>query len=116
VDKLPSLVPNSNKPTIEAEQIPLRMTGTDGAKFVPPTVPDLVQHRRVRLHETAPMYTEGKEVALNEDVLESLENAVKCTELPKAASPEISAPARIRTLDPLIKSQLLYQLSYRGFS
>ena len=25
-----------------------------------------------------------------------------------------SASARIRTLDPLIKSQLLYQLSYRG--
>ena len=24
------------------------------------------------------------------------------------------APARIRTLDQLIKSQLLYQLSYRG--
>ncbi len=25
-----------------------------------------------------------------------------------------SAPARTRTLDPLIKSQLLYRLSYRG--
>ncbi len=26
-----------------------------------------------------------------------------------------SAPARTRTLDPLIKSQLLYRLSYKGY-
>jgi hypothetical protein len=27
-----------------------------------------------------------------------------------------SVPGRVRTVDPLIKSQLLYQLSYRDFS
>ena len=114
VDKLPNLVPNSNTPNTEAEQIPLRMTGTDGAKFVPSAVPDLVQHRRIRLHDSAPMHTEGKGLTNKEDVQQSLENVVNCTELQQASSPCFSAPARIRTLDPLIKSQLLYQLSYRG--
>ena len=61
VDKLPNLVPNSNTPNTEDEQIPLRMMGTDGAKFVPPAVPNLVQHRRIRLHIYAPMYTSATE-------------------------------------------------------
>ncbi len=30
----------------------------------------------------------------------------------KASCEAFDAPARIRTMDPLIKSQLLYQLSY----
>ena len=107
VDKLPNLVPNSNTPNTEAEQIPLRMTGTDGAKFVPPAVPNLVQHRRIRLHEYAPMYTVTKEVDLAEDVQKSPESVGNCSDLHPATSDCTIGASGIRTLNQGIMSPLL---------
>ena len=107
MDKLPNLVPNSNTPNTEDEQIPLRMTGTDVAKFVPPAVPDLVQHRRIRLHEDAPMYTVTKEVDLAEDVQKSPESVGNCSDLHPATSDCTIGASGIRTLNQGIMSPLL---------
>ena len=104
MDKLPNLVPNSNTPNTEDEQIPLRMTGTDGVKFVPPAVPDLVQNRRIRLHEDAPMYTSATEERELEEVQQSIENVGVCTDLPQNASAFTSSPGWIRTNDQPINS------------
>ena len=107
VDKFPNLVPTTRSPNTEAEQIPLRMTGTDGAKFVPPAVPDLVQHRRIRLHEDAPMYTVTREVDLAEDVQKSPEVVENCSDLHPATSDCTIGASGIRTLNQGIMSPLL---------
>ena len=109
MDKLPNLVPNSNTPNTEDEQIPLRMTGTDGVKTVPPAVLDTVQHHRIWLHEYAPMYTSATEEQGLEEVQETLENVGICTDLPQSASTFTSSPGRIRTFDQPINSRLLYR-------
>ena len=109
VDKLPNLVPNSNTPNTEDEQIPLRMTGTDGVKTVPPAVLDTVQHRRIRLHEDAPMYTLATEVPEPEEAHQCLGTVGVCTDLPQNASAFTSSPGWIRTNDQPINSRLLYR-------
>lgn len=43
-------------------------------------------------------------------------NNIKSAPRPRGAERGFGAPAEIRTPDPLIKSQMLYQLSYRGVS
>ena len=108
VDKLPNLVPSA--PTANAGQLPLRMTGTDGAGAVPGAVPGAVTGG-IRLHRTAPKYTNGDSGADSGDAQETLENKRPGAVLHRAASNCLSAPSRARTEDPLIKSQLLYQLS-----
>ena len=107
VDKLPNLVPNSNTPNTEDEQIPLRMTGTDGAKFVPPAVPDLVQHRRIRLHDPAPINAEERGLKNKEDVQQSLESVVNCSDLHPVTSDCTIGASGIRTLNQGIMSPLL---------
>jgi integrase len=76
VNKLPNLVP-SDAETTTAGQLPLRMTGTDGAAgiksgVVPGVVPG-VGTGGIRLHQTAPEYTEGtigRELSEASEVLE----------------------------------------------
>jgi len=116
VNKLPNLVP---APTItDSEQLFLRLTGTEGGAagdfgVVPGVVPGVVTGP-IRLHRTAPEYTEGTVERSSGGSSEVLENMADGVDSHPSASSDTSAPARIRTLDPLIKSQLLYQLSYRG--
>ena len=54
--------------------------------------------------------TEHHQTGASETDLTAVADVI-CDEI---TADESNAPARIRTLDPLIKSQLLYQLSYRG--
>ncbi len=55
VEKLPNLVPTVQ----DVEQMPLRMTGTDGAKSVVPGVVPGVVTGGIRGHQSAPMCTFG---------------------------------------------------------
>lgn len=90
VDKLPNLVPT--KPTANAGQLPLRMTGTEGVTAAAGAVPDAVTGG-IRLHRTAPKYTTGRSGTESGDVKETLEKkrpgavlhraASNCSELPR---------------------------------
>ncbi len=56
--------------------------------------------------------SDRKRIGLEEDDVEkAYENGEICDDLRGDASQTESAPRRTRTFDPLIKSQLLYQLS-----
>ena len=109
MDKLPNLVPTI-APVLNATEIPLRMTGTDAVSGV---VPGVVTGD-IGLHRTALKYTLGVFDETSSGSTESLEMKQTGTVLHRSAVNCTSASERARTFDPLIKSQLLYQLSYRG--
>ena len=111
VAKLPNLVP-TDAPETSAQ--PLRMTGTDGAKpdnairlGVPPGVPTC----RAGLHQSASSDEIPGVRANRGEVQQTLEMQGAGAFQHRLASVSTSAPSRARTEDPLIKSQLLYQLS-----
>ena len=105
VDKLPDLVPDS--PEADASAISLRSTGTEPARGVPPGVPPghISPHHSASFSNLRIVNASGSE---NE---KSPELRGKDTVSHRSASRRLSAPCRARTDDPLIKSQLLYQLS-----
>ena len=68
----------------------------------------------IGLHRTALKYTLGIFDETSGGSTESLEMKQTGAVLHRSAEDCTSASERARTFDPLIKSQLLYQLSYRG--
>jgi excisionase family DNA binding protein len=104
VEKLPNLVP-TNAP--DAGEIPARLTGTCGAKSaVPAAVPG-----DTRGHQSAPSGNLRIVGVVPADSPQPLEMKGAGASQHRPASPRTSGPCRARTDDPLIKSQLLYQLS-----
>ena len=73
-------------------------------------VPDAVTGS-ISLHRFALICTNSIVAEASERSSEVLENVEDCTDLHESALLYTSAPSRARTEDPLIKSQLLYQLS-----
>ncbi len=106
VGKLPNLVPDDSA-TFAAEKIPLRTTGTEGAAGV---VPGVVIGD-ISLHQTASTCNLRIVDAGEGENSKPLEMPANNTDSHSVAPSRISAPSRARTEDPLIKSQLLYQLS-----
>ncbi len=110
VGKLPNLVP----PNSGGTEIPLRMTGTEGAKSDSPVrlgvVPGVVTGG-AEGHQSAPSCNLRVVGSNSGDVHQPLEMTGAGASQHRPASPGISGPCRARTDDPLIKSQLLYQLS-----
>jgi hypothetical protein len=90
------------------------MTGTDGPKADKSirlgVVPGVVTGRAPS-HQRASINTSKAVGANSGDVPQTLEMVGAGASLHRPASPRNSAPSRARTEDPLIKSQLLYQLS-----
>ncbi len=108
VDKMPSLVPTAEQ-TSAAPELPLRLTGTGGSN-APGAVPDAVTGDAGR-HRSAPKCTFGIVGGTSDVAPQPLEMEGAGADLRRPASNCFSAPSRARTEDPLIKSQLLYQLS-----
>jgi hypothetical protein len=69
VDKMPNLVPVG--PT--AGQVPLRRTGTDDARAVPPAVPPAVPDGYGKPHQSAPKSTSGTVAGPSELLVQPLE-------------------------------------------
>ena len=113
VDKLPNLVPTAG-PDTNAAEIPLRLTGTEGAKADNSVrlgvVPGVVTGD-TGPHQSASSCNLRVVGANRVDVAEPLEKTGAGASQHRPASLRTSAPSRARTDDPLIKSQLLYQLS-----
>ena len=105
VEKLPNLVPS--KPDATAGQLPLRLTGTDGAGAVPGAVPGAVTGG-IRLHQTALKGTAGAFGPDARELLEPLENKRPGAVLHRAASNCTSEPGGTRTLDQRINLPLGY--------
>ncbi len=103
VDKLPNLVPDS--PGMVS--IPIRLTGTEGAKSA---VPDAVTGCAEGPQSASSCNLRDVEAGGSENS-QPLEKTGAGADLHRPASICFSAPCRARTDDPLIKSQLLYQLS-----
>ena len=118
VDKLPPLVPTD---TPNADAIPLRLTGTEGGEpattgiksdkivrlGVPPGVPTGYAER----HQSASPCNHETVQSTPQINQKPLENKELGANLHRFESPCPSAPRRTRTYNPLIKSQLLCQLS-----
>ena len=104
VDKLPNLVPTDAP---DETALPLRMTGTAGAKSA---VPDAVTGC-VERHQPAPPSNLRVVGGIEGDSPQPVEMERAGADSRRPASTGFSAPSRARTEDPLIKSQLLYQLS-----
>jgi excisionase family DNA binding protein len=107
VEKLPNLVPS--KPDATAGQLPLRLTGTDGAGSPKAdnsirlgVVPGVVTGD-IRPHQSALKCTSDQPEAESSEVEQSLEMAGAGADLHRPASNCLSAPSRARTEDPLIK-------------
>ncbi len=94
VEKLPALVPNQ-KPDTEA--IPLRMTGTDGAKGVVPGVVPGVGTGGIGPHSTAPNCTLTIFGSDSNESNQTLEKKHPGAVLHRDASIDINAPGKIRT-------------------
>jgi hypothetical protein len=101
VDKLPNLVPTTG-PNAGAVTLPLRLTGTDGAKSA---VPGAVTGGAGR-HQTAPSGNLWAVGGVEGDAPETLEMEGAGASRHRPASIRFSAPSRARTEDPLIKSLL----------
>ncbi len=102
VDKLPNLVPN-NSPNTDAKAFPLRSTGTDPTSGVVTgdTEPHLTASNcNLRIVNASGSENDNRQELQGNDTVSH-----------RSASRRTSAPCRARTDDPLIKSQLLYQLS-----
>ena len=114
VGKLPNLVPTI-APVSNAPEFPLRMTGTDAVSVAVSVAVPVAVRGDIGLHRTALEYTLGIFDGTNGNATESLEMKQTGAVLHRSAVDCSSASERARTFDPLIKSQLLYQLSYRSF-
>jgi excisionase family DNA binding protein len=129
VEKLPNLVPDTEAPAPDTSAAELRQTGTDDAPAAvlplrsPPAGPSKADNVvRLGVPPGVPTgYAGPHQSALpcNNETVQStpqanrktLENKEPGAVLHRVASVGLSAPPRARTEDPLIKSQLLYQLS-----
>jgi integrase/recombinase XerC len=98
VDKLPNLVPTAG-PDASASEIPLRLTGTEGAKSA---VPDAVTGG-IRVHQSASSSNLRIVGGDRAEVSQPLEKTGAGAIQHRPALPRTSAPSRARTEDPLIK-------------
>ena len=108
------VVPTISPVVANASEIPLRMTGTDAVSVAVPGAVPVAVTGGIGLHRTALKYTLGIFDETSGGSAESLEMKQTGAVLHRSAVDCTSASERARTFDPLIKSQLLYQLSYRG--
>ena len=105
VNKLPNLVPDdATAPT--AGQLPVRMTGTDGAAAGKSGVVPGVVTGGIRLHRTAPEYTVGTVTRPSGKLSEVLEKQGDGVDLHPSASSDTSSPGWIRTNDQPINSYM----------
>ncbi len=104
VEKLPNLVPTS--PGNTNPEL-LRMTGTEGPKSAPPGALD----HRAEPHFSALICTNDQQREFSVVSAESVDSDGICTNSHSSAPGDESASYRTRTYNPLIKSQLLCQLS-----
>ena len=110
VAKLPNLVPTNTG----SEEHPLRMTGTEGLKVDNSVrlgvVPGVVTGG-ISGHQSASTRILRAVGGMESGSPQTLEMQGAGADLRRPASTRTSGPCRARTDDPLIKSQLLYQLS-----
>ena len=114
LDRYGHLFPGSEAAAIErirsafTQSVELRQTGTNAVLGVQ----HLVQHSgRFSARKGA---KECNEAACQETIAFTAKPNEKAGETQETLGLKKSAPARTRTLDPVIKSHLLYQLSYKG--